>query len=102
MNNETNSDAGQVKETQRAARRAATENAIRRQMTILQARSPLAFAGHQTPGKFAKRHALNCGRPQCGMCGNPRRNRFHRGKRQETLTLQERRHEEAFRQDRHR
>jgi hypothetical protein len=25
------------------------------------------------PHKFAKRHALNCGNPNCVMCGNPRK-----------------------------
>lgn len=25
------------------------------------------------PHKFAKRHAMNCGNPNCVMCGNPRK-----------------------------
>lgn len=25
------------------------------------------------PHKFAKRHAMNCGNPNCHMCGNPRK-----------------------------
>ena len=25
------------------------------------------------PHKFAKRHAVNCGNPNCVMCGNPRK-----------------------------
>ena len=26
-----------------------------------------------TPHKFAKHHAMDCGNPECTMCGNPRK-----------------------------
>jgi hypothetical protein len=25
------------------------------------------------PHRFAKHHAMDCGNPECGLCGNPRR-----------------------------
>jgi len=30
-------------------------------------------ANVSVPGKFTKRHAMNCGNPNCVMCGNPRK-----------------------------
>ena len=38
----------------------------------------------KTPHKYAKQHALNCGNPNCVMCGNPR-------KTFDELTIQEQR-----------
>jgi hypothetical protein len=37
------------------------------------------------PHKFAKHHAMNCGNPECYMCGNPRKTHKDR------LTVQEKR-----------
>jgi len=37
------------------------------------------------PHRLAKHHAMDCGNPECYMCGNPRRTH------KETLTAQERR-----------
>jgi len=38
------------------------------------------------PGKFAKKHAMDCGKPNCSLCGNPRRSGWG-----EKLTQQEKR-----------
>lgn len=27
----------------------------------------------KSPNQFAKKHAMDCGRPMCHLCGNPRR-----------------------------
>ena len=39
----------------------------------------------QEPHRLHKRHAMDCGNPQCGLCGNPRH--IHKDK----LTAQEKR-----------
>jgi plasmid replication initiation protein len=50
-------------------RRQKDENAVKRQTKIAQShRAPI-----DTPHKFAKHHAMNCGVPNCVMCSNPRR-----------------------------
>jgi hypothetical protein len=50
-------------------RRLRDENAVKRQTKIAQAHGfPVT-----EPHKFAKHHAVNCGIPNCVMCGNPRR-----------------------------
>lgn len=52
-----------------SARRHKTEVKSKRQARIAKA------AGFQvkSPHVFAKHHAMNCGNPNCVMCGNPRR-----------------------------
>ena len=45
------------------------ENAIKKQTKIAKA----AGSDISQPHKFAKRHALNCGNPNCVMCMNPRK-----------------------------
>lgn len=58
----------------RAIRRAKTKSAIKRQLEIAKAVAPsYAEIVLETPHKLAKRHALNCGNPECVMCGNPRK-----------------------------
>ncbi len=50
-------------------RRLRDENAVKRQIRIARMNgAPVA-----EPHKFAKHHAMNCGRPGCMLCGNPRR-----------------------------
>lgn len=45
------------------------ENAVNKQAKIAK-----AFGMNvKDPHKFAKKHALNCGNPNCVMCGNPRK-----------------------------
>ena len=45
------------------------ENAIRKQLRIAKAYNIPVESPHQ----FAKHHAMNCGNPNCVMCGNPRK-----------------------------
>jgi hypothetical protein len=56
------------------------ENAVKKQVRIAKEHGVPIKDAH----KFAKHHALNCGNPNCVMCGNPRKT-FNE------LTLQERR-----------
>ena len=59
-------------ELKRAKRRRLTTNAINRQKRI----AKLSTWNHKTvsqPHRWAKRHAMDCGRPGCMVCGNPRR-----------------------------
>ena len=45
------------------------QNAITKQTKILKAHHlPI-----KDPHKFAKKHALNCGNPNCVLCANPRK-----------------------------
>ena len=39
--------------------------------------------------KFAKHHAMDCGNPECHLCGNPRHSKLFKTK--DKLTTQERR-----------
>lgn len=45
------------------------ETAIQRQVRIAKEYG----VNVDNPHKFAKHHALNCGDPNCAMCGNPRK-----------------------------
>jgi hypothetical protein len=44
------------------------ENAIKKQMKIAKAHG----IDVKEPHKFAKHHAMDCGNPECAVCGNPR------------------------------
>jgi len=46
------------------------EVAVQRQVKIAKDNG---FPPIKEPHKFAKRHAVNCGNPNCVMCGNPRK-----------------------------
>lgn len=61
-------------------RRLKDENAVKKQTNI----AKTFGVPVETPHKFAKQHAMNCGDPKCSMCGNPR-------KKFKELTTQERR-----------
>jgi hypothetical protein len=56
------------------------ENAIKKQTKIAKQYG----SNVEEPHRFAKHHAMNCGDPNCVMCGNPR-------KTFKELTLQEKR-----------
>jgi hypothetical protein len=62
-------------------RRHKTDVAVARQVKIAKA----AGMTVREPHKYAKHHALDCGNPQCFLCGNPRKT--HKDK----LTQQEKR-----------
>jgi hypothetical protein len=55
------------------------EIAIKKQMKIAKTHG----LNVKEPHKFAKHHAMDCGNPECGLCGNPRH--LHK----DNLTIQE-------------
>jgi hypothetical protein len=50
-------------------RRLRDESAVKKQTKIAKAYGVPV----KEPHKFAKHHAMNCGNPDCVMCGNPRK-----------------------------
>ena len=50
-------------------RRLKDENAVKKQAKI----AKTFGVPVEEPHKFAKRHAMNCGNPNCVMCANPRK-----------------------------
>lgn len=69
----------------RSERRQNTRNAIARQLRV--ARHAQITKYLEQPGRLKKHHAMDCGNPRCGLCGNPRRSRGAISK--EALTVQE-------------
>jgi len=67
-------------------RRHKNDVAIARQVRIAKARG-LGFHDKaiKEPHRLAKHHVMDCGNPQCPLCGNPRRTH------KDTLTAQEKR-----------
>jgi hypothetical protein len=67
-------------------RRLKDENAIKKQVRIAKQHG-LGFYDKsiKEPHRLAKHHAMDCGNPQCPLCGNPRRSH------KDTLTAQEKR-----------
>lgn len=61
-----------------------TETAVKKQLKIANRYFPNKKVNEQ-PHRLAKRHAMDCGRPNCMLCGNPRK--LHKDK----LTYQEKR-----------
>ena len=69
-------------------RRHRDEVAIKKQTKIAKQRShgdSPTSKDLKNPHRFNKRHAMDCGNPQCGLCGNPRKTSKDR------LTSQEKR-----------
>jgi hypothetical protein len=62
-------------------RRLKDENAVKKQTKIAKEFGVPV----NEPHKFAKHHAMDCGNPDCYLCGNPRRTH------KDTLTAQEKR-----------
>ena len=58
--------------TKKAKRLHRTANAIKKQIRIAKNTWNAEHLLKQ-PHRFAKRHALDCGNPECIMCGNPRK-----------------------------
>jgi hypothetical protein len=73
-------------EKSRAQRRANTINVVKKQTAIARSHG----AKVTEPGLFKKSHALDCGQPNCLVCGNPRRQNPH------NKTIQELRSEAGF------
>jgi len=60
------------------------ENAVARQVKIAKEKG-VAQKVLDQPHRLVKHHAMDCGNPQCPLCGNPRRTH------KDTLTAQEKR-----------
>ena len=67
--------------------------AIKKQLGIIKVHKNFGTASKQIdesqPHRLAKKHAMDCGQPNCTLCGNPRHNRARKGK--DKLTAQEKR-----------
>lgn len=61
------------------------ENAINKQVKIAKSNNHFDQQNIKEPHRLVKHHAMDCGNPECYMCGNPRKT--HKDK----LTTQEKR-----------
>jgi hypothetical protein len=70
-----------------SARRHKTDVAIARQVKIAKQHHVFGYRSQdeREPHRMAKRHAMDCGNPECYLCGNPRKTHKDR------LTAQEKR-----------
>ena len=70
----------------RSKRRLKDESAVKKQVKIAKAHG-LTEKDQviKEPHRLAKHHVMDCGNPQCPLCGNPRRTH------KDTLTAQEKR-----------
>jgi hypothetical protein len=59
-------EADKIKHSKRIQK---NNNAIRKQVKIARG----GGLKNIVPHKFVKRHAMDCGRPRCALCSNPRR-----------------------------
>jgi len=68
-------------------RRHKDETAVKKQLKIAKQHNSFADENKvlKQPHRLAKHHAMDCGNPKCGLCGNPRH--IHKDK----LTAQEKR-----------
>lgn len=66
-------------------RRQQDENAIKKQVKIAKSHSTFNDQNIVQPHRLVKHHAMDCGNPECYLCGNPRKT--HKDK----LTAQEKR-----------
>ncbi len=54
-------------------RRQRDENAVQKQVKIAKSKAGGDSKDVKQPHRLAKRHAMDCGRPHCIVCGNPRK-----------------------------
>ncbi|MEY4331370.1 MAG: hypothetical protein RLZZ196_108 [Bacteroidota bacterium] len=66
-------------------RRQKDENAIAKQVKIAKSHNTFNEENIKEPHRLVKHHAMDCGNPECYLCGNPRKT--HKDK----LTQQEKR-----------
>ena len=66
-------------------RRHKTDVAIAKQVKIAKSHNTFNEANITQPHRLAKHHAMDCGNPECYLCGNPRKTHKDR------LTAQEKR-----------
>ena len=57
----------------RSERRHRTEVVCEQQLRIAKQKNMHDTNMAQQPHRMAKRHAMDCGKPQCLICGNPRK-----------------------------
>ncbi len=75
-----------VEKVKNATRRHRDEVAVKKQLKIAkQHGQTFNDLNVREPHRLAKRHAMDCGNPECYLCGNPRK--IHKDK----LTAQEKR-----------
>ena len=48
------------------------QSAIKKQQKIAMQHGASRLDVEREPHRFAKHHAMDCGNPDCAMCGNPR------------------------------
>lgn len=71
-------------------RRFRDETAVKKQVKIAKGHGQTATDRVvKEPHRLAKRHAMDCGNPQCYLCGNPRRTH------KDNLTIQEKSHNQG-------
>ncbi len=66
-------------------RRHQDENAINKQVKIAKSKTGTVGKNIEQPHRLVKHHAMDCGNPECYICGNPRKTHKDR------LTMQEKR-----------
>ena len=66
-------------------RRQQDENAVQKQVKIAKSHNTFNDQNIKQPHRLVKHHAMDCGNPECYLCGNPRKT--HKDK----LTAQEKR-----------
>lgn len=66
-------------------RRLKDENAVKRQTKIAKSHG----APVEEPHRLHKKHAMDCGNPECFLCGNPRRTHKDKLTQQEKKFLQD-------------
>ena len=71
------------------------ENAIKKQVNIAKQHGLVpSDKPIKEPHRLAKHHAMDCGNPECGMCGNPRHIHKHGETKQEKSFNQRKLHDE--------
>jgi hypothetical protein len=73
--------------------------AIKKQLGIIKAHRNFGEASRRIdeaqPHRLVKHHAMDCGKPHCTICGNPRYNKSHKDK----LTIQEKRNNQKLKDE---
>ncbi len=73
--------SNEEQKVKRSTRMLKDQNAVNKQTKIAKSHG----IDVREPHKFAKHHAMDCGNPDCGLCGNPRHNKYQK----DHLTVQE-------------
>ena len=75
--------SSETEKTKKSLRRHETYKAIQKQIKIAKSKFNYNTKLIEQPHRLAKHHAIDCGQPQCFICGNPRKTH------KDTLTKQE-------------